>query len=501
MRQLLQNKVQRQLTFIERLMHHSEPINILELSDYLDTSTRTLQMDISEINQALPFLHIHSSLGMVSIHPDENTGFSHIYKHFIRHDVHFNILHMVFFEENISIAKLSQRLFISEASIYRAIRSINRKLKHLNFNFKIMQTPCIIIGDEVEVRRFYYNLLFESYSILEWPFEFTNYEAFTYALQAIAKEFQIQLYLSNMQKFSIFIGVNLVRHLQGFYLEDLTPTEYFVDSNKLQDKVIEHLGPVVEGINHDQWTTRDTLNVFFPFFHTHYAYNYTYFIQRAGQDLVFNQSFLWINHMIETLRSTYKIRFTDTKSLILSLHNNACLGLLTPGVYPVLHANPLQSVNIVEKWSPKFYMTMRQLIENYLASVFKQSHPYVINYVLFQFIVHLQDYLEIYMSEESKVRLAIMSDYNFTHAKYYHRLLQTLMPKQLDLTILDDYVNIEQDLKDGNFDILISSFNMNTPEGVRFYKVNLIPTSDQLTDLMTLIQDVRIAKVNSSRGH
>lgn len=499
MRQLLQNKALRQLTLIEMLMDSDRPLDLTYLSETLNTSSRTLKMDMSELNQAMPFLQITSQLGMVDIQHDENTGFSHIYQHFIRYDLHFNILHLVFFEKDMTISKLSQRLYISEASIYRAIRSINQSLQELGFDVHILQTPCIITGNEVDVRRFYYNLLFESYSILEWPFDFIEYEAFTYALQAIAKEFHIQLYLSNMQKLSIIVGVNLTRHFQGHYLEDLHPTDYF-NTDKLQAKVASHLESAVEGIHQENWSTKDTLNVFFPFFHPHYAYNYSYFIHRAGEDPVFNQSFLWINHMIETLRYQYNIRFTDTESLILSLHNNACLGLLTPGSYPVLHSGPLTSVDIVERWSPQFYLTMRELIENYLQLVFNKNHPYIIDYVLFQLIVHLQDYLELYMSDANKLSIAIISHYNYTHAQYYQRVLQMLMPKQLTLSILDDYGEFPSQLQARNYDILVSSCHIKVPEGMTFCKLSYIPTSDELSALMALIQNIRIGKVKPGQA-
>lgn len=493
MRQLLQSKALRQLTLIEMLLSSEEPLELNDVSEILDSSVRTIQMDISEINTVMPFLEIYISLGQVYIKHDENTGYSHIHHYFLRHDVNFNILHDVFFEEGITITQLSQRLFISEASIYRAIRSINKSLKQLGFGFKINKTPCSLIGDEVEIRRFYYQLIFESYSIIEWPFEFIDFEAYTKALQLIAKEFKIQLYLSNMQKLSIFVGVNLVRHINDHYLNNLVPTDFF-DKEKIALRVAELLTPAIEGLDKTHWTAEDTLNVFFPFFTVHYAYNYQYFIQKSEENDVFNHSFLWINHMIETLRANYKIHFTDTKSLILSLHNNACLALLTPGALPVLGSSPLKAVQIVLDWSPNFYAVMRDLVENYLKSVFHQEDAYVVDYVLFQFIVHLQDYLEIYMSEDHQIRLAVISDYNNTHAQYYRRLIQSLMPKQLDIQIIDDYINIHQILLEGDYDILVSSFIIDVPEHTRLCKLSLIPTSEELVDLMTVLQDVRVKK-------
>lgn len=164
--QLLTKNQQVQFTVFEYFLHHSTKIGLKELTQEIHVSLPTLQKELVALQLELQAYDPKASLKKnvkddyhLRLPPDFSVkGFLN---HYLQQGLDYQLIYSIFYQKNISITKMMLDLQISEASIFRRFKAINYLLEEFRIQIKNKK----MIGDENQIRFFFFHFFWQSQSL------------------------------------------------------------------------------------------------------------------------------------------------------------------------------------------------------------------------------------------------------------------------------------------------------------------------------------------------
>ncbi|QIL46277.1 HTH domain-containing protein [Vagococcus coleopterorum] len=165
MKTLLPKNTLRQLEFLELLIKKDDWIPLGTISKTLGCSTRILWYDIEFINQNLHPFSIESSTqyGVIIKYPP-NYSIDYIYSWILKNTPIFNLLELLFTQDNLNISEISEKLFISTSQTYRLLNSLTKYLTPLGI--KISNKSYQLTGNEGAIRTLFVHYFLEKYPVM-----------------------------------------------------------------------------------------------------------------------------------------------------------------------------------------------------------------------------------------------------------------------------------------------------------------------------------------------
>ena len=181
---ILENDISRKLTILDNLYKSNRHISIAEMTELLNCTRKTLSKDIASINAAYDVVEYHREKGFF-FNKTKGVNFYFFYCTYLRESLHVEVLRLILIEE-MSIVKISRRLFISESKTRRLIDVWNQYFNERNFDFLIKTNAdsTMILGNETQIRWFNHTMLFELEYIDIYEFklqesrEYRSYKSF-----------------------------------------------------------------------------------------------------------------------------------------------------------------------------------------------------------------------------------------------------------------------------------------------------------------------------------
>lgn len=158
---ILENDISRKLTILDNLYKSNRHISIAEMIELLNCTRKTLSKDITSINAAYDVVEYHREKGFF-FNKTKGVNFYFFYCTYLRESLHVEVLRLILIEE-LSIVKISRRLFMSESKTRRLIDVWNQYFNERNFDFLIKTSAdcTMILGNETQIRWFNHTMLFE----------------------------------------------------------------------------------------------------------------------------------------------------------------------------------------------------------------------------------------------------------------------------------------------------------------------------------------------------
>lgn len=160
----------RQLQLIKKLLEKGEAgIALKDAKKFLGVTTPVLnevlqqtQVEIKELNEnaVINYQKIENQM-FISIDTPDDFNFFKLYSNYLTNSINYQILKAILDNGKLVVPVIASTLFLSEASIFRRIKSINQALKE----FRIQIKQGTVVGPESQIRYFYYNMIINSYAI------------------------------------------------------------------------------------------------------------------------------------------------------------------------------------------------------------------------------------------------------------------------------------------------------------------------------------------------
>lgn len=208
-----------------------------ELSKTMGISTRTVQNYIHYLSEDLEkwgkddiFIKVYSSNG-IHLYRKDNFNIHEIYNRFAKKSTVSQFFTTIFFEKTQSLVEFCLKNYCSASFLYRKLSPMRESLKA--FNLELDVSSLKIVGNEINIRYFYYTFFREIYRGCEWPFKNIKYGRVSNLMERFCDYFNCGMSKNNSEQFAFWLAIIMTRVENGHILKDCSPFNCFTEGNSI----------------------------------------------------------------------------------------------------------------------------------------------------------------------------------------------------------------------------------------------------------------------------
>ncbi|WP_213337112.1 helix-turn-helix domain-containing protein [Enterococcus casseliflavus] len=205
--QLLEKNQQVHFQILAVFFQNGSEVSYKKLAKTLSISAPTLQKELQNLHQNLAAFHedaalIYSENDQVQLVLPLDFSLKQFFYAYLSEAIDFQILSYLFFHRDESTTKMMLELMLSEASLFRRFKAINQLLKEFDIQLKNKK----LIGDEKQIRFFYYQFFSQSY-LNEELIARLNAPAINNLIRVIEKQLQTTFSQAERWKVGLWLGI------------------------------------------------------------------------------------------------------------------------------------------------------------------------------------------------------------------------------------------------------------------------------------------------------
>lgn len=454
MRRLLSKTEQRKLSIVEFLNKSNKYANISDLAEEFNTSERNLRENLNELRELSNIIDVDLHHGRVQINFHKNTGMESLTRHFINNNFSFQMLELLFFNNDMSVDDLSEHLFVSQSTLYRYFNKIDSILTS-QFNLSFETNPCRIEGDEKEIRNFYNTFFREKYGIFEWPFE-----------DVVPRNLSHQLIDDTLKILDLDFDFSFRRHMRFISAIAITRCKQgkTLDRTDANTK-FEVIDRLEKGLNIDDYSTALNLKIdqhliyeiFTPFLNDNVLYTPDELINYAHSNQMVSTSYFKVLSICRNMSKKYNVPIPNQDQLIMGIHSTYYLGSSEPFSHYLVFDKKQQFLDNVKLEFPTFYSDLQSNVKEFLEdySMFDND---ILNHMIYTFMTHWEDLFVHLRKTKPKYDVFFMSNNDYEHAKMLSSIISDEFHSQLNVFIGYDISEIKDICPSGKYDLVVTNF-------------------------------------------
>lgn len=150
----------REITIFKQLVLNSGTLSYGDMLNHLAVSKASLENDLESITSRIDVfdkkVQVDFDGQTISLEMSDDISLQDIYGLYLKQSVKMEIIHFLFKHKEFSITKLTQKLAISDSSLFRKIKELNKHLKEFNLKIRNGQLQ----GEELQIRYFYFQFYY-----------------------------------------------------------------------------------------------------------------------------------------------------------------------------------------------------------------------------------------------------------------------------------------------------------------------------------------------------
>lgn len=489
MRSLLSTVHNRQLRLVEYLNRYKSGASIDTLTKVLDCSKRLLREDITDINKNLDYLTIISEKGYVYLQYHQNKNISSVVQYMFNNTSGFQILELIFNNENLMTADLAKFNGVSTPTIYRTINKINEVLKK-DYDIIVTQNPYRLSGNEREIRNFYTQFFIEKYLAYPWPFPDLDELKFEAFFKDIFTQPISIFSFSEFRFIKISAAVSYIRYMNGHSVsfDGIQLNEYFV-------RKISGISPSRIDDHEHFFNTAINMSfirqLFHPFVTDGFYIEYKDLIDGALTNPLTKKSANFIRDLLHTLTEEFHLSVPDEERLILELHDKCYLGQNSNYRTYIIRPHSIGLLETIKQMNPEFYRRTVEEVEKYMLHVWEAYNKPAVNSAVYTLIASWKNLYGELQLRKKTVTVLICSIVGNFQAEMIKEYIKYEFKDQLSIDIYSGvHFRINQ-IEKMEYDICITDFSVENTGNQRCICFNDIPSNDDLVMLRPLIEEVQ----------
>lgn len=197
----------REVTIFKQLVLNGGTLSYAEMLEHLAVAKASLDKDLESISFRIQPLadqvQVNYDGQSISLFMSDDYSLQQIYQLYLNQSVKVELIRFLFKHQEFSIVQLTQKLLISDSSLFRKIKELNSYLKE--FGIKIRNGQ--LHGEELHIRYFYFQ--FFSY-IEERNALFTSHsdKQITQMIQAVESFLHVAIEPENKQRLNVWMLIS-----------------------------------------------------------------------------------------------------------------------------------------------------------------------------------------------------------------------------------------------------------------------------------------------------
>lgn len=437
MRELLSKHDIRQLSLLEYLIKNRQNWLLLkDVSEYLQLPIRTIRSDISEINRYITPLYVKSSSSGVRIIIPPNYSERYIYLKILEESREFKIIEYVFTSGRETIESLSNKLYVSESTIKRMIKEINRVLR--KEEFYICGKPLSFKGNERKLIHFMSMYSRERYLFQNELMTPVQREVINKLINGVLAESGKEMHFPNFKRISTWVYLGCIRLKNGHRIPIVDPKDRF-PVQILNDENFCSQFHEVMGVRLSEDTIKQ---LFFVFSSKGYAFNMKemdQLIQRNDAQKALSLEIKKVMHIL-SVQLSIPLNHNTENMLLLDVMNIINLKKISSGYTFVLYDHREYFLSYLSM----YYVNLRSLINNKLIeniSVdFSENEWNELNYI---FLTHWPELYQKIRFIEMPIKVFLLMDTDIEHGELIKNELNTYCRYHIEIENIISY-SLEQ---------------------------------------------------------
>ena len=458
MRALLTQKEQRQLRILEYLFENPSWIHLDPLAEALGINSRIIKSDIKEMRDVLSCFEIQSSTAGIRLANNGNMGIERIYRHVLQDSSNFQVLKAFFLlEEPFTYEHLAQTLDVSLPSLRKKVAEINSILQN-KYRFKLKVTPISIIGDERDIRFFFAQYFHEAYGYFKWPFTDSRKDIEEFVAFFI-KMTEFPASYANLLQIETQIAVNLHRYKNGATIDTMSDSSNDLPLYNHLSEYQDQLKPLAKRLNIE--INRETLEQLFDSY-TQKGIFFTVeeFLAARSVYKEVDHSYHAARDVLDNLTREFGIHFSNTDELVWHLHNTALLERQEINSESIISHNKSYALDKIKQFFPHFYEAAVFEMMRYKSSFGQKEHAHAVIHLVYTLLTHASDLIEQLLNAQVKVRVLVLSEFDFAHPRALISLYKFYTSKNIQFETWDkETLNVDE-IMAADYDAILTNFDI-----------------------------------------
>lgn len=487
MNDLLQQNERRKLRLAEILIRRGDWVKLKELTEELECSERILKYDLKSFKDNLTDFKIESSHHGIRLIFSKNKGFKNIYENIYENSHIFQLLELLFFDETLSIDDIAEQLFISSSTLYRVINHANQVVQQ--YNFQIATNPCKIVGDEENIRCFYYQFFFEKYSILTWPYNGQNdkmIEDLLYFFMTLT-DFEADFAYYNIAR--LILLVNLARYQKGHFVhneQNVVDIDTLLVDTAISNQEIEYFKNEFNLDINENFAAE----VMSPFLQSGYSFSYEHLMKKTQHTPQTLKEVEALENLIVEIAQENKISLSNKENLTLKLYNIIHLENCDPRSGCILYNRNQLFTEGLQKYFPVFYDSIHQKIVAYRKQHGLNTNQRAVNYMIYTLFVEWENLFVELRQNFHKIKILIISNRTSAHSWMLKNFLDAEFKDYTISQIYNDTIISIDILKKLDYDLIIANFPIPELETKEIIYIENFPTRNELKEVYDTINRI-----------
>lgn len=489
MRSLLSSVNIRQLRMVEYLNRCRNGAGIDTLTEVLDCSERLIREDITDINKNTGCLTIESEKGYIYMQYDRHKNIDSVIQYMFENTSGFQILELIFNNENLMTADLAKLCDVSPSTIYRTVNKINEVLDE-QYGITVIQNPYHLAGEEREIRNFYTHFFTEKYLAYPWPFPALDEMKFEAFFQDLLKSPVSNFTFSEFRFIKISAAISYIRYINGHNVnfDGMQLNDYFISK-------INNMTPSKK-LNHESFLQTE-INIFFvrqlfhPFVVDGFYISYKDMIDGSSVNPVTRKSSNLICEFIARLTEEFHLVPPNDEKLTLALHNISYLGQSVNHRTYIIRQHSTGLLETTKELNPEFYRRTVEEVEKYMLEVWGASDSAAVNNAVYTLIASWNNLYHELQKRKKPVTVLICSVIGNFQAEMIKELVKYEFNDKLAIDIYNGVHFRIEEIKALGYDICITDFSIDNTDNQRCVCFNDLSSDDDLLILKNMITEIQ----------
>jgi AraC-like DNA-binding protein len=489
MEELLEKKLLRHYHILKALLYKGW-ITTSSIAKETGISERTLQKDIGEINSYITPAIIETSLKSgIHLEYAANLNTFYIFSALYYQSANFLILEELLLHRYHSLHELAERLFLSDSTLARKITAINHCVR--KNHFKIDTNQLKVVGDEKQIRNFYYCYFVEKFGVID---SFIPPLELSLLNELIGEFFNHFADLKNPERAG-FSYLNKMRIRLFVTIKRLQQNELIVisevpDTFTLSPLVAKKLATFY----HLTINNQTIYQLFYRFFNDFYAWSTTDLTAKINQQKECQQIYQALATIIETVEHSEHVHLENKSKVKLALYNEL-----------IQNYGPTK---ILYQLSDEFFIHLNHYYESFIfrvkvvlkVNLTKNNLPIyfddtVLNHLLFKLVIAWQDLSLQLTALEPKITAALFFNTSFDHTMFLQQEILYYLKDRVEITLLTAKSIAEIDQSKQQFDMIITNLSSLTLKDCPIISIHATPTPDDYKAILDQYTEIINKKV------
>ncbi|MDK6686854.1 helix-turn-helix domain-containing protein [Aerococcus sp. UMB8623] len=476
---LLGSKDRRQLALID-IYQNEDDLYLThgDLANRLSCTNATIKSDLIEIQGLFPDeIQVDQSGIWVNLAFKKMVSTNYYFKKFSQEAVTYRLLFELMSQSYASVEDLSQKIYVSRSSVYRAIKQINQFFEEANLELEVTTSPLALEGKEMSIRLFYPFILIHYLPDTLWPFRsISQQQAFDlYEILSSTSPY-LKSFSSNPLVY-LQIGLNFERFVNHFVVEKadwpittrelsllMVNLDIFTDFQAQAGRypLFEVIPQVVPGL-----ISSGTL------------LNRSYLEESTRVPATVKQSIADFEADMYKLKEDYKLQTAQEKDIqliSLSLYN-LCIAM-DEKVNVVLNNPITYQSNLVYEVAcinPEFVVDVQSMIKKFIQSLNMMteiSDKILIGFTFYFIVAWPNTIFEL--NKIVKIDLLLYTG-NYQYDLEYKAILDPIVHNYVTVHVRNQAINWQEILEESPYQIIMTTFDIPATPGRYIFNINSMP--------------------------